>query len=188
MITKSVFTKEVYFGKCAPPAYKMSFPVVWLDANDNMLKLWWKEAWMPVIESGIRMVNGSTVDHTTIKITWNQGVELVPGATAPYGMKVFIDGVPATVSGLTLLDPKTMQMKVSPRIEPGEKITWSYAATGPLKVVTDKTAVTAQKVQSIDNTLTVADPVIRMETGTVDIVIVEEDPTKTQGVETEEAI
>ena len=144
---------------------------------------------IPNLIAGARPVSallGTVVTTTTIRITFSACVS-IPAADA--SIQYRINGGTWTQCGTpTEISPNIWEFTTA-IIDPGDVVDWQY--TGETDAIVDCTPdandIGPEQLLGLDNPLVLAGDFVLMESGGLDIALVEEDPDQTEGVQVEEA-
>lgn len=140
--------------------------------------------------SGPQALRGVVEDNgVTLSIYWTQCVQDGNACATPRGMTV--TRLPSEDLPITAVfyvdDGKRLVVQVGPTIDPGDEIVWSYDDSGGCIESCDGEPIGDQGPIYIDNPLALDGYFILLESGGMDIVLVEEDTADTDGITLEEA-
>lgn len=131
--------------------------------------------------SGVSAIRGVVVTETTVDISF------VPCVTSSgiTGIEIGIEGVWTPVSGAAQQSTTVVRYTVA-AIDPGDVVQWRYLGGSDSLVDCDEGEDIAEQLVTVTNDLVLAGDFVLMQSGGMDIVLVQEDPDGTEGVEVQE--
>lgn len=133
--------------------------------------------------SGVSAISGVVIDANTTQITFTPCVHV----NTTTGVQVNIaDSGWSSVSGFSDLSTTVVRFTHAFPVDPGDSVRWRYLGGTDSLVDCDEGEDIGPQEIAVNNPLVLAGDFVLMETGGVDIALVEEDPDGTEGVEVEE--
>ena len=135
--------------------------------------------------SGVSALFGTVLDTSTIQVAFSACVS-ISGVT---GVEYQVDGGAwVSCTGVTKVSDTVWNFDITPgTIDPGDDVRWRYLGGSDTIVDCAEAEDIGPQELVVNNPLVLAGDFILLETGGTDIMLVEEDPDGTEGVQTEEA-
>lgn len=135
--------------------------------------------------SGVSALFGTVLDASTIQATFSACVS-ISGVT---GIEYQVDGGAwLACTGVAKVSDTVWNFDITPgTIDPGDVVRWRYLGGSDTVVDCEEAEDIGPQEIVVNNPLVLAGDFILLETGGTDIMLVEEDPDGTEGVQTEEA-